>query len=105
MPGTLTEREAADVRARLGGPGRHAGLSGWARVVLAEICAGTRVPPVIEHPLGFICVQLYRGDGWGLCLHIWTPRETPVALTTSPVHSHSWDLSSQVICGLLENVQ
>jgi hypothetical protein len=105
MPETLTRYEAMTVRALLGTPGRHEDLSVWVRGVLTEIRTGSRVPPAIKHPLGFICVQLYRGIGWGLCMHIWRSPETSAALTTSPVHSHSWDLSSQVICGWLENIE
>ena len=105
MPETLTRHEATTVRTRLCDPGYNEDLSVWVRSVLTEITIGSRVPPAISHPLGFICVQLYRGAGWGLCMHIWGSREASVALTTSPVHSHSWDLFSQVICGQLENIE
>ena len=93
------------MRAWLGGPGRPGDLPGWVRGTLTEICTGSRVPPAVKHPLGFLCVQLYRSAGWGLCMHIWGSRQTPSTLTTSAIHSHSWDLSSQVICGRLENLE
>lgn len=105
MPEILTRCEARTLRARLGTPGRHEDLSAWARGVLAEIRTGSRIPPAMEHPLGFICVQLYRGAGWGLCMHIWKSSDMSASLTTSPIHSHSWDLSSQVICGRLQNIE
>lgn len=105
MPGTLTRPEATTVRAQLSRAGRDDDLSGWARNILDEICSGSRVPPAIRHPLGFICVQLFRSIGWGLCMHIWRSPEASATLTTSPVHSHSWNLSSQVICGRLENIE
>jgi hypothetical protein len=74
--------------------------------MLAEIQSGVRVPPAVKHPLGFICVKLYRGGGgWGLCLHIWESPAASPTLTTTPIHAHSWDLSSQVVCGRLENVE
>jgi hypothetical protein len=106
MPRTLTNLEAAALRARLAESGGREDLSGWACAVLAEICTGSRVPRAIMHPLGFTCIQLYRGTEWGLCLHIWRSlaAQQP-ALTTTAVHAHSWDLSSQVVCGQLENVE
>lgn len=105
MPETLTSTEAMIVRTWLDTAGRHEDLSAWVRGVLAEIHTASRVPLAIEHPLGFICVQLYRSVAWGLCMHIWRAPEPSATLTTSPVHSHSWDLSSQVICGRLENIE
>lgn len=73
--------------------------------MLAEIHSGARVPPAVRHPLGFTCVQLYRSTAWGLCMHVWESGQAPITLTTSPIHSHSWDLSSQVFCGQLENIE
>jgi hypothetical protein len=54
---------------------------------------------------GFTCLQLYRSRSWGLCLHVWTSAEPSPTLVTSLIHSHSWDLSSQVLCGRLENIE
>lgn len=92
------------MRARLSEPGGRGDLSGWALVVLDGIRSGHRAFSAVRHPLGFTCVQLYRDAGWGLCLHVWTSGDLPPELTTSPVHAHSWDLASQVVCGQLDNV-
>lgn len=102
---TLTRREAVVLRARLSTSNGPEDLSSWARTVLAEIHAGSRVPHAIMHPLGFTCIKLYRSASWGLCMHIWESQEIPPDLITTPIHSHSWDLSSQVVCGRLENIE
>ncbi len=59
------------------------------------------------HPLGFICFPLERDGVSGVCLHAWDedlwqglPR---ASLTTSPFHSHSWDLDSYVVYGTVCN--
>lgn len=105
MPKALTSSEAVAVRAWLSGADGREDLNGWARALLAEIRTGSRDPPAIRHPLGFTCIQLYRSTGWGLCIHIWKSAAAPHTLTTTPIHSHSWDLSSQVLCGRLENLE
>lgn len=114
MPRTLTPEEAEAVRAQLNstaqrgsarfhGPVDRGELRQWALTMLGRIRAGSEVPSAVRHPLGFTCVQMYRGEGWGLCIHIWPKSATAPELTTSPVHSHSWDLFSEVIRGQLEN--
>lgn len=105
MPKTLTEHEAEAVRARLIGYDDRKDLSGWTSSLLATIRDGVRVPSAIMHPLGFTCIQLYRATAWGLCMHIWQSAEISPTLTTTPIHSHSWDLFSQVVCGELENIE
>jgi hypothetical protein len=105
MPKTLTSTEAVAVRRCLSNSDGYEDLSGWASTVLTEIRGGSRSPPAIKHPLGFICIQLFRSAGWGLCIHVWESPAVPVTLTTSPIHSHSWDLFSQVLCGRLENIE
>jgi hypothetical protein len=105
MRKTLTSTEAVAVRKCLSNSDGCDDLSGWATAVLAEIRGGSRSPPAIKHPLGFICIQLYRTAGWGLCIHVWKSPMVPASLTTSPIHSHSWDLFSQVLCGRLENIE
>lgn len=59
------------------------------------------------HPLGFFCFPLRRDGLRGVCLHVWDPElrmELPhTALTTSPIHSHSWDLVSCVLYGTVCN--
>lgn len=103
MPRTLTADEAEAVRAQLNGSADQHELRPWALALLSRIRTGGEVPPAVRHPLGFTCVRLYRTEGWGLCLHIWPKDQTSARLTTSPVHSHSWDLFSEVIRGQLEN--
>jgi hypothetical protein len=105
MPQTLTSREATAVRARLSEPDGHKDLSRWARSLLVTIRNGFCVPAGTKHPLGFTCIQLYRGPTWGLCMHVWESPEISATLTTTPIHSHSWDLFSQVVCGQLENTK
>lgn len=105
MPRTLTSPEALAVRAWLSGSDGGDDLSSWARVMLAEIRSGFRIPAAIRHPLGFICVKLYRSTKWGLCMHIWDSPLTPPNLITTSIHAHSWDLFSQVVCGWLENIE
>jgi hypothetical protein len=105
MPKALTNPEATAARVRLSESDNCEDLSGWARSVLAEIRNGFRGPPAIRHPLGFTCLQLYRSTTWGLCMHIWESSEISPLLTTTPIHSHSWDLFSQVVCGQLENIK
>lgn len=105
MPKTLTNNEASAVRARLIESDDRKGLSDWTCSLLAAIRDDPRIPSAITHPLGFTCVQLYRASAWGLCMHIWESAETSPILTTTPIHSHSWDLFSQVVCGELENTE
>jgi hypothetical protein len=57
----------------------------------------------IRHPLGFVCLPLWRLADLGVCLHVWTTRVQPARLTTSPVHCHSWDLVSLVLYGSVRN--
>lgn len=105
MPTTLTNPEAAAVRTWLSISDDRKDLSGWTRSLLAAIRNGSRVPSAVMHPLGFTCVQLFRSTTWGLCMHIWESSENSPSLTTTPIHSHSWDLFSQVVCGQLENTE
>lgn len=105
MPRTLTKSEAFAVRALLSESGYHTELSAWAYRMLTDIEVGARFVPAVRHPLGFVCVHLYRGADWGLCLHIWESADIPIGLTTTPIHAHSWDLDSQVVCGWLENIE
>jgi hypothetical protein len=103
MPRTLTSREAGAVRAWLSSPTGSGELSAWTRSLLAAIREGLCFPPAIRHPLGFTCIQLYRNTTWGLCMHVWDGARRSQA--AGPIHSHSWELSSQVVCGRLENIK
>ncbi|GHJ53032.1 hypothetical protein Nm8I071_23390 [Nonomuraea sp. TT08I-71] len=57
----------------------------------------------IYHPLGFIYVPMLKDDGGMLRLHLWLDGGTPEDITTSPYHMHTWNLTSYVHCGSLEN--
>ncbi|GAA3048141.1 hypothetical protein [Actinokineospora globicatena] len=85
--------------------GRGAGgwLVGWARAALAGVVSGDRAVAAVRHPLGFVCVPVYRGGDDGVCVHLWEPARTLAPPTTSPTHCHSWDLLSWVLVGGLLN--
>ncbi len=57
----------------------------------------------VRHPLGFVCLPLWRLTDLGFCIHIWTTLVEPARLATSPVHCHSWDLASLVLYGTIRN--
>ncbi|GAB3865023.1 hypothetical protein GCM10029963_76400 [Micromonospora andamanensis] len=57
----------------------------------------------IYHPLGFIYVPMLKDDSGMLRLHLWLDGGTPEDITTSPYHMHTWNLTSYVHCGSLEN--
>jgi hypothetical protein len=73
-----------------------------ALAMLREIARGERELAAVRHPLGFLCFPALRENENGVCVHLWTHgvRQT---LTTSPMHAHSWDLTSYVLCGWLRN--
>ncbi len=74
----------------------------WALELLRDIAGGRRGLTAVRHPLGFLCMPVQRTGGHGICVHVWTPALQPT-LTTSQVHSHSWDLTSYVLYGTLRN--
>ena len=74
----------------------------WALELLRDIVSGRRDLTAVRHPLGFLCLPAERTGEHGICVHVWTPALQP-ALTTSQVHSHSWDLTSYVLYGALHN--
>lgn len=74
----------------------------WALAVLRDIVSGRRELTAVRHPLGFLCLPVQRGGEDGVCVHMWTPALRS-AVTTSQVHSHSWDLTSYVLFGTLHN--
>jgi len=74
----------------------------WALELLRDIASGRRDLTTVRHPLGFLCIPAQRTGEHGICVHVWTPALQP-ALTTSQVHSHSWDLTSYVLYGTLHN--
>lgn len=74
----------------------------FALTLLRDIARGRRELTAVRHPLGFLCMPAERRGAHGVCIHLWTPAIQP-ALSTSNVHSHSWDLTSYVLYGTLEN--
>jgi hypothetical protein len=74
----------------------------WALELLRDIASGRCELTAVRHPLGFLCIPAQRNGEHGICIHVWTPALQP-ALTTSQVHSHSWDLTSYVLYGTLRN--
>lgn len=59
----------------------------------------------ILHPLGFLCLSLKRSPSIGICVHIWIEDVPNADLSTSPIHSHSWDLHSHVLFGRIGNAR
>lgn len=74
----------------------------WALELLRDIASGRCELTAVRHPLGFLCIPAQRSGEHGICVHVWTPALQPT-LTTSQVHSHSWDLTSYVLYGTLHN--
>ncbi|HEY2762762.1 MAG TPA: hypothetical protein VGJ13_01895 [Pseudonocardiaceae bacterium] len=70
---------------------------------MQEIAQGRRRLIAIRHPLGFVCLPVQRRGRYGICVHLWTEQRPEPDLTTSPVHSHSWDLLSYVLYGEVGN--
>jgi hypothetical protein len=73
-----------------------------ATAALEEIARGARELRAIRHPLGFLCFPVHRDDGHGVCVHVFDGGAA-TELTTSPVHSHSWELTSCVLYGEVVN--
>ena len=70
---------------------------------LRAVFAADNIPLMISHPLGFLCMPIYRSDAVGLCVHIWM-RDAPAARpTTSGMHLHTWDLHSHILAGGIRN--
>jgi hypothetical protein len=70
---------------------------------LASIARGGAGLRAVRHPLGFFCLPVQRTGGLGVCIHVWTTALRRTAVTTSGVHSHSWDLASFVLYGVVGN--
>lgn len=86
----------------------HLGDAPWVvpaicRRALSEIAGGRRELRAARHPLGFLCLPVYRDGERGVCVHVWSAAVPPAQTTTSPVHSHSWDLMSFVLYGRVRN--
>ncbi|PPK65576.1 hypothetical protein V5P93_005048 [Actinokineospora auranticolor] len=76
---------------------------GWARSALGGVIAGDLAVDAVRHPLGFLCLPVYRHGDAGVCVHLWQPGRGHERPTTSPTHCHSWELSSWVLVGGLRN--
>jgi hypothetical protein len=100
------DRPAGICRDRAADPGadrdgeRAAAAAAWALCALAD---RERRPQAVLHPLGFLCYPLRRGPGFGICVHVWLPERSGADAGPAPIHSHSWDLLSQVLVGRVGN--
>ncbi|NYI08307.1 hypothetical protein [Allostreptomyces psammosilenae] len=83
-----------------------------ALATLAEIADGRRALLAVRHPLGFLCLPVQREGDLGVCVHLFNPWSAPwnggapvetERPTTSEVHCHSWDMTSVVLSGHVEN--
>ena len=72
---------------------------------LRDIAAGDSDLLAVRHPLGFLCFPIERHGTCGICVHMWSPTFPQARLTTSEVHTHSWDLLSRILYGELHNVR
>ncbi|HET9254667.1 MAG TPA: hypothetical protein VFO16_05635, partial [Pseudonocardiaceae bacterium] len=79
------------------------GLTGQVSEAMMAIARGSTPITAVRHPLGFRCLPLARQRESGVCVHVWVPGPPEVELTTSPMHSHSWDLLSYVLHGDVRN--
>jgi hypothetical protein len=70
---------------------------------LTDIVDGRPDLASIRHPLGFLCLPMWREGEYGVCVHVWSSLLRSVHTTTSPIHSHSWDLTSFVLYGQVDN--
>jgi hypothetical protein len=75
----------------------------WVLATFAELTTGRTSFAAVHHPLGFLCLPVVRLGEIGVCVHLWNPRRYPVAVSTSPIHCHSWDLVSYVLYGTVRN--
>jgi hypothetical protein len=70
---------------------------------LTEIVEGRSDLTSIRHPLGFLCLPVWREGEYGVCVHVWSSLLRSAHTTTSAIHSHSWDLASFVLYGDVDN--
>jgi hypothetical protein len=75
----------------------------WVVDVLTGIAEGRRQLRAVRHPLGFICLPVDRSGNDGVCVHLWAADRPVPNPVTSAMHSHSWDLLSQVLYGEVHN--
>lgn len=89
-------------RAMMDGPAKDA-TSRWVFAALCEISRGRWRVRATRHPLGFVCIPVERSGDHGVCVHVWNAGLPRAGLTTSTIHSHSWDLVSHVLYGNVRN--
>ncbi|MFG2827545.1 hypothetical protein ACGFWI_08795 [Streptomyces sp. NPDC048434] len=81
-------------------------LFGAAVAALEDVTSGRRALSAVHHPLGFFCLPVLRDGDQGVCVHVFEPGASdPVELTTSPMHCHSWELTSFVLYGEVGNLR
>ncbi|MET8681902.1 hypothetical protein ABZW18_31065 [Streptomyces sp. NPDC004647] len=87
--------------------GTAAELFDTASSALEEIASGRLGLRAVRHPLGFLCFPVQREGDRGVCVHAFDTAASEMAadLTTSPVHSHSWELTSCVLYGDVGNLR
>ncbi|WP_333738156.1 hypothetical protein [Streptomyces sp. IBSBF 2806] len=68
---------------------------------LEGVASGGRALRAVRHPLGFVCLPVLRDGPQGVCVHVFGP--TDPILIDRQVHSHSWELTSTVLYGELNN--
>ncbi|MFG2177650.1 hypothetical protein ACGFLS_02835 [Streptomyces abikoensis] len=80
--------------------------------VLEEVASGRRALRAVRHPLGFLCLPVRREGDRGVCVHVFgdhvfgdAPPGPPARPAISPVHAHSWDLTSCVLYGEVGNLR
>src|SRR5919106_6168094 len=57
----------------------------------------------VWHPLGQMYIKLGKFDKKTLRLHIWLRKKPKIDLLTSPIHNHTWFLTSYILCGSIIN--
>ncbi|EST33744.1 hypothetical protein [Streptomyces roseochromogenus] len=70
---------------------------------LDRIVSGRRALHAVRHPLGFVCLPVLRDGDDGVCVHVFGIPEAEPDGSVPQVHCHSWDLTSTVLYGRLDN--
>ena len=73
---------------------------GQARDLLTDLVPAGDGPRAIRHPLGFYCIPVVRDGPHGVCVHVW---DGECDSSGAPPHSHSWELTSHVLHGTVDN--
>lgn len=75
----------------------------WAMSTLGSIGSGEFETAAVRHPLGFLCLPIYRGSPLGLCVHLWPAAAGGENDRCTPTHAHSWALTGLVLFGEICN--